>query len=271
MKNQVVSIDKVLKYVTTEEVVYQEFEGLVEASNDSEAENRDQLKEYLSKTSTIETYSKGHWFIKDDFEELNNWSKEHDVLFLLQPIGQNPEPAITKVVEIEGEKYSAPQLDDSLIMVGCMRSTAQREWVMTQGKYNIRINTGENREGAVIPDGMFFNIKHLLLYMEDRLYASEYFDVTLDKPLEYAGLDRLKELKYPFNVARFPLDTYDFRVDRSYMKRMYMLYGMEVVPNPFPGRKKIDMTRLLSDFIIDSEPTGKPFVMKMSDLVKYMV
>lgn len=35
MKNQVVSIDKILKYVATEEVVYQEFEGLVEVSNDS--------------------------------------------------------------------------------------------------------------------------------------------------------------------------------------------------------------------------------------------
>lgn len=87
MNNQVVSIDKVLKYVATEEVVYQEFEGLVEVSNDNEVENRDQLKEYLSKTSTIETYNKGHWFIKDDFEELDNWSKEDDVLFLLQPIG----------------------------------------------------------------------------------------------------------------------------------------------------------------------------------------
>ena len=47
MNNQVVSIDKVLKYVATEEVVYQEFEGLVEVSNDNEVENRDQLKEYL--------------------------------------------------------------------------------------------------------------------------------------------------------------------------------------------------------------------------------
>ena len=88
---------------------------------------------------------------------------------------------------------------------------------------------------------------------------------------EYAGLDRLKELRYPFNVSRFPIDTYESRVDRLYMKRMYMLYGMEVVPNPFPGGKKIDMTRLLSDFIKEGEPTGKPFVMMMSDLEKYIV
>lgn len=85
--NQTVSTGEFLKYIVTNEVVYQELEGLVEVSNDKEIENRDQLKEYLLKTSTIETYSKGHWLIKDDFEELDNWSKEDDVLFLLQPIG----------------------------------------------------------------------------------------------------------------------------------------------------------------------------------------
>ena len=103
------------------------------------------------------------------------------------------------------------------------------------------------------------------------IYASEYYDVATDKPLEYAGLDRLKELRYPFNVNRFPTDTYESRVDRQYMKRMYMLYGFEVIPNKFPGEKKIDLTRLLSDFIKEGEPLGRPFVVKMSDLLKYIV
>ncbi len=186
-------------------------------------------------------------------------------------IGENPEPAMAKIIELEGDKYSAAALDDSLVLVGCMRSTDQREWVLAQRKYNIRINTGDQREGAVVPNGMFFNIKHLLLYMEDRKFANTYYDVATDNPLEYAGLDRLKELRYPFNVNRFPTDTYESRVDRQYMKRMYMLYRLEAIPKKFPDEKKIDLTRLLSDFIKEGEPLGRPFVMKMSDLLKYLV
>ncbi|MCQ2075874.1 MAG: restriction endonuclease [Bacteroidaceae bacterium] len=207
---------------------------------------------------------------KGNNEELLTELRKH--FFVVENgIGENPEPSIAKIVEIEGDKYSAEALDDSLVLVGCMRSTAQREWVFTHGKYNIRINTGDQREGAVIPDGMFFNIKHLLLYMEDRLYASDYYDVATDKSLEYAGLDRLKELRYPFNVNRFPTETYESRVDKQYLKRMYMLYGLEVVPNKFPGEKKIDLTRLLSDFIKEGEPLGRPFVVKMSELSNYLV
>ena len=220
-----------------------EFFSLALDSNEKYKEENDRLLEELSK----------HFYIAENV------------------LGASPEPAIAKVVEIEGEKYSAEPIDDSLVLVGCMRSTAQREWVFTQGKYNIRINTGDQREGAVIPDGMFFNIKHLLLYMEDRLYASEYYDVATNKPLEYAGLDRLKELRYPFNVNRFPTDTYESRVDRQYMKRMYMLYGLEVIPNKFPDEKIIDLTHLLSDFIKEGEPLGRPFVIKMSDLMQYLM
>lgn len=103
------------------------------------------------------------------------------------------------------------------------------------------------------------------------MYADEYYDVASDCPLEYAGLDKLKAMLYPFNVNRTPLDTYDARVEKSYAKRMYMLYGLEVVPNKFPQEKKIDLTRLLGDFIQEGEPIGKPFVLKMSDLKRYLV
>ena len=190
----------------------------------------------------------------------------------MPPMGRLPRRARTLVgYTKEGEKYFASELGESLVLVGCIRSTTQCDWVMIHGKYNIRINTGENREGAVIPDGMFFNVKHLLLYMEDRKYVNEYYDVTADKPLEYVGLDRLKELKYPFNVSRYPLDSYESRVERTYLKRLYMLYGLEVVPNQFPGGKKIDLNHLLSDYIKEGESIGKPFVIKMSELLEYMV
>lgn len=186
-------------------------------------------------------------------------------------IGVNPEPEITKIVKIEGEKYSASELDDSLVLVGCVRGARQREWVQTHGKYNIRIDTGDRRDGAVVPNGMFFNIKYLLLYNEADLSVNEYYNVESDSLMEYAGLDRLKELQYPFNVSRHPMDSYESRVDRTYMKRVYLLYGLSGVPNKFPDDKKIYLGKLLDDFIDDGEPLGKPFVMKMSDLYHYLV
>ena len=88
--------------------------------------------------------------------------------------------------------------------------------------------------------------------------------------MEFAGLDKLRELSYPFNVHRTPAATYNTRVDKVYMKRMYMLYGINNEPNNFPDGKKINLERLFLDFITDNQPVGSPFVMKMSDLIKYL-
>ena len=186
-------------------------------------------------------------------------------------IGLNPEPMIEKVVEIEGAKYSAAALDDSLVLVGCIRTSNQMDWVLKEGKYNIRIDTGEHRDGAVAPDGKFFNVKHLLLYMEGKKFAAEYYDVTENNPLEYAGLERLRKLNYPFNVRRTPADTYYSRVEKAYNNRIYMLYGINNEPIKFPSGKKIDLDKLFIDYIHDDDPLGMPFLLKMSDLIKYLI
>lgn len=186
-------------------------------------------------------------------------------------IGLNPEPMIEKVVEIEGAKYSAAALDDSLVLVGCIRTSNQMDWVLKEGKYNIRIDTGEHRDGAVAPDGKFFNVKHLLLYMEGKKFAAEYYDVTENNPLEYAGLERLRKLNYPFNVRRTPADTYYSRVEKAYNNRIYMLYGINNEPIKFPSGKKIDLDNLFIDYIHDDDPLGMPFLLKMSDLIKYLI
>ena len=186
-------------------------------------------------------------------------------------IGLNPEPMIEKVVEIEGAKYSAAALDDSLVLVGCIRTSNQMDWVLKESKYNIRIDTGEHRDGAVAPDGKFFNVKHLLLYMEGKKFAAEYYNVTENNPLEYAGLERLRKLNYPFNVRRTPADTYYSRVEKAYNNRIYMLYGINNEPIKFPSGKKIDLDKLFIDYIHDDDPLGMPFLLKMSDLIKYLI
>lgn len=81
-----ISKDNLLDFVKNNEVVYQPFGDLVEVANTKETENREALIEYLKQAASVEVFPKGHWFIKNDFAELDGWSTDEDVLFLLQPI-----------------------------------------------------------------------------------------------------------------------------------------------------------------------------------------
>ena len=78
--------DKLYQYIKNNEVVYQEFEGLIEVSNSVEKENRDKLLKAFDTNPVVQIYKKDDEFIAEDFQELNNWSKKGDVLFLLTPI-----------------------------------------------------------------------------------------------------------------------------------------------------------------------------------------
>ena len=75
------------EYVRRNEVVFQAFGNLVEVANEAEKENREELLAYFDDASSVEIYQKGHWFIKDEFADVDGWATEDDVLFLLQNIG----------------------------------------------------------------------------------------------------------------------------------------------------------------------------------------
>lgn len=75
------------EYVKENEVVFQAFGSLVEVANGAEKENREELLSYFDDASSVEIYQKGHWFIKDEFADLDGWATQDDVLFLLQNIG----------------------------------------------------------------------------------------------------------------------------------------------------------------------------------------
>ena len=76
--------DTLREYVMRNEVVFQAFGGLVEVANEVEKENREELLSYFDDASGVEVYQKGHWFIKDEFADLDGWATEDDVMFLLQ-------------------------------------------------------------------------------------------------------------------------------------------------------------------------------------------
>ena len=74
-------------YIIKNEVVFQAFGDLVEVANEVEKENREELLAYFDDASSVEVYPKGHWFIKDEFADLDGWATEDDVMFLLQNMG----------------------------------------------------------------------------------------------------------------------------------------------------------------------------------------
>ena len=74
-------------YITNNEVIFQAFGNLVEVANEAEKENREEILAYFDDASSVEVYQKGHWFIKDEFADLDGWATDDDVMFLIQNIG----------------------------------------------------------------------------------------------------------------------------------------------------------------------------------------
>lgn len=80
-------IDNLIAYIEQNEVIYQAIGGMVEISNNDNMESRQSLIDSLSQASSVEVYNKGASFIHEPFEELDNWSTEDDLLFLLEVTG----------------------------------------------------------------------------------------------------------------------------------------------------------------------------------------
>lgn len=75
------------EYVKENEVIFQASGYLMDVSNEVEKENKQELFAYFDDASSVKIYQKEHWFIKDEFANLDGWAKQDDVLFLLQNIG----------------------------------------------------------------------------------------------------------------------------------------------------------------------------------------
>ena len=205
-------------------------------------------------------------------EELLTELRKH--FFIIDnSIGNNPEGDIAKVVEKEKIKYIYSETEaDSLVLVGCIRSDAQRIWIMNEGKYNIRLNNGKKIDGAITPDRAFMNVNHLLLYQEEDMSIAHYYDIAKENSApQFAGLSLLKSYRYPFNVKMTPQPTFMKRVEDKYKDRMYLMYEINTTAIPFQNGITIDLRRLLEAFNDEGTPIGTPFVIPFKDLMKFMV
>ena len=192
--------------------------------------------------------------------------------FFVEPcsLGDNPEPIIQTAVSNAGIAAILPARD--LVLVGCLRSPAHREWVFSQGKYNIRLAMGKDDvQGAMKPSRELMDVSHLLLYNETDKSVAFYFNVNDPSMMpEMYGFDKMKELFYPFNVNRHPIDSYQDRVLKRYGKRAYLTYDFNTLPVELPARKTVNLERLLDKYLPDDEPMGKPFVVTFQELLGYI-
>ena len=180
-----------------------------------------------------------------------------------------PQKGLEYVIERTGTA-----MDTDLVLVGCLRSKSHRDWVLTNGKYNIRLDMGNDAiEGVIKPTRDFMNVSHVLLYDEDANTVDHFFDVhdPVNEMPETYGYGKLKELAYPFNVNRNPQTTYEQRAEKKYGQRAYLIYNIETVPVEFQNQQVVDMAALLEKYIDEDTPTGTPFVITMRELATYLL
>lgn len=200
-------------------------------------------------------------------EQIEAWLKD----------SQAKQTLLEKSIPQKGLEYvierTGTALDTDLVLVGCLRSKSHRDWVLTNGKYNIRLDMGNDAiDGAIKATRDFMNVSHVLLYNEEAKMIDHFFDVhdPINEMPETYGYMKLKELAYPFNVSRNPQTTYEQRAEKKYGQRAYLIYNIETIPIEFPDRQTVDMTTLLEKYIDDDTPTGTPFVITMKELTAYM-
>jgi len=201
-------------------------------------------------------------------EQIEVWLKD----------SQAKQTLLQKSIPQKGLEYvlerTGTAIDTDLVLVGCLRSKSHRDWVLTNGKYNIRLDMGNDSiEGAIKPNRDFMNVSHVLLYDEDANTVDHFFDVhdPVNEMPETYGYGKLKELAYPFNVSRHPQNTYERRVESKYGQRAYLIYNIEPIPIDLPHQQVVNMAALLEKYIDEDTPTGTPFVITMRELATYLL
>lgn len=97
--------------------------------------------------------------------------------------------------EMFPEPYGNPVFADAVtVLVGCYKSEEHLQWILDNGKYNIR--SGGDREGAVELTDSFINAQYLLLYDLTDLSVKHIMKMTKKHPVVLSD-KMLEEMGYP--------------------------------------------------------------------------
>lgn len=159
-------------------------------------------------------------------------------------VGRNMQPVLLQydfesgglpLVAAEHLPEYSPKPKSDMMLVGCFNDEPHRNWILTNGLYNIRLGS---RNGSIEKSGLMIAATRLLLY--NRKNPKDYKVYNLDTTKQIlANQEMMKQKEYP----------------RARGKRRYVLYmvGDEVKEHP-----KYDVVSLRKDFAPESEPNA-PF------------
>ena len=82
-----ISKDKILRYVSSNEVVFQFIDGMIEVANNEEQINQEKLLSLLRHDTIVNVYEKDDDVVRENFYDLNCWSQKNDLLFYLVDLG----------------------------------------------------------------------------------------------------------------------------------------------------------------------------------------
>ena len=118
-----------------------------------------------------------------------------------------PEP----FYEMFPEPYGNPIFADAVIvLLGCFKSEEHLQWILENGKYNIRF--GGERKGAIELKEPYLNVRYLLLYNMDDL--SDIRILKMTKPHPSIVTDKvMAEMDYPNPTPDQMYMVYDVSVD----------------------------------------------------------
>lgn len=169
----------------------------------------------------------------------------HNIIRSLQ-VSYNMQPVLLQydfesgglpLVAAENIPEYSPKPKSDMMLVGCFRDKAHKEWVLSNGLYNIRLG---KRNGSLEKSGLMIAASRLLIY--DKENPENYIVFNLDTTKQILANDEIMEQKgYP----------------RSKTSRSYVLYvmGDEVKDHP-----KYDVISLRKQFAPDLKNNAPFFV-----------
>ena len=132
-------------------------------------------------------------FLQDVFVHFMNRNSQREKVAIAEHDIYSSE--LEPFYEMFPEPYGNSVFPDSVrVLLGCYKSPEHLEWILKQGKYNIRC--GGKREGAVELQDAFLNVKYLLLYDLEDQSVKHVMKMTKPRPVVVTD-SLLAEMGYP--------------------------------------------------------------------------
>lgn len=144
--------------------------------------------------------------------------------------------------------------DNDVVLIGCVKNKEHLEWIESNAKYNIRLLTPSERQGAVMPNPQLMNVKYIVLYT----LAENKLDAIIKT---YAVGGFLVPTFYTADEMR----DYPFTPGKDHSKNRYLVYELDDNEDFSFDATKLG-TIIEEELVKQGEEGGKPFVRTIGQL-----